>query len=1384
MLTDAQSTNSSSFESSNSGLIQASNPLQLPTFPQSRPSSSQTIAFVDANIPDALVVMAGLQSDIKVLLDPTHDGVSQITDALKHYTNLTGVSIISHGSDASLQLGNGTLNATSLQQYADELQQWSSALAPDADVLFYGCNVAATNTGQNFIQNLSALTGADVAASNDPTGNATLGGDWLLEYNTGTIETPNPFTSSLVSTYEGLLATQIFTSSTTPSISNFGDGFSYEFGLKFTSSATGKIDAIRYYKAASETGTHIGKIWSSSGQLLASVTFTNETASGWQQQALTAPLTIAANTTYVVSVNANDHYVASYDQLATPIASGALSTLPSGGVYAWNTTGTFPTQSYRDTNYFRDIVFTPTVSNPNNNPGTVTLNGSPTQNQTLTANVADADGLTGVTINYQWQQSSNGTTWTAISGATNQTFTLTQAQVGSQVRAVASYTDALGSNETINSTPTTAVGNVNDLGAIAIGGITSQGNTLTATVTDADGLTGATINYQWQKSSNGTTWANITGATNQTLTLDSTLVGQLVRANAIYTDVLGGNENILSTPTSAITASSPTQTLFTTQTPTLANYTDGSGSAGDYEFGMEFKAAKSGTINAIRYYKAASETGTHVGKIWSSGGQLLGSVTFTNETASGWQQQALTTPIAIQANTTYIVSVNANTYYVATPNGLATTLANGDISAVADGSNGVFNFTPDLFPTQSYNNTNYFRDIVFAPTVSNPNNNPGTVTLNGSPTQNQTLTANVADTDGLTGVTINYQWQQSSNGTTWTAISGATNQTFTLTQAQVGSQVRAVASYTDALGTKETATSNPTTAVSNVNNTGLAILAGSATTGANLQANIFDADGLTGATINYQWQRFINNTWSNIAGATAKSIALTSTLLGLQVRVLASYIDALGSSENITSSGATIAAQNAIVLENQKTGTTAWQITNQASNNEIAGFASATSINKGESLPIKVSLATPGQYKIDIYRLGYYGGTGGRLITSSGLLNGVTQAGPTTDSTTNLVEYKWNTSYTLQTGADWTTGLYSAKLTDITTGKQSQVWFTIRDDNRPADLGFQEAVTTTEAYNNYGGYSVYGENSIGGQRAYKVSFDRPFGLVNNVEGFNNRMTWEYNMVRWLESQGYDVSYYTNLDVHINPLQLYSQKTFLSVGHDEYWSMEMRNNVEQARDNGINMGFFSANTAYWRVRFEPSSTGEANRVMTVYKDSWALDPVAQLDSSAATTRFRSTQINRPENALLGVMYTGNTGVGAAFGGFSYVVSNASDPYYANTGLRNGDTFSGLVGYEWDAIVNNGFTPPGLVTLSQSPVSPVGSPPPLPAGTDTSISNAVRYTASSGAKVFSTGSIQWAWGLDSFGLSNSRVDSRVQQITVNVLSDMGAKPQTPSSGIVVA
>ncbi|MEH2078331.1 MAG: N,N-dimethylformamidase beta subunit family domain-containing protein [Nostoc sp.] len=997
-----------------------------------------------------------------------------------------------------------------------------------------------------------------------------------------------------------------------PSISNYTDSVPYELGMKFHSNTGGQINAIRFWKAPSETGTHIGKIWNATGTLLASVTFSNETASGWQSQALATPLNIQANTTYVVSVNVNSYYVATYDQLASSIVNGNLSSVADGSNGVFNgTSGAFPTGSYRNTNYFRDIDFV-AASLP-------TITKTSGDNQTGAAGTALPNPL------------------------------------------VVQVKDGAGNPQ---------------LGVTVNFAVTSGGGSVspTSAVTNANGQA-STI-----------------------LTLGTVLGSTLPVTNAVSATAAGvGSVNFSATAS----PTGNTQVILTTQVPSIPNATDNA----SYELGLKFRSAKGGKISAIRFWKAASETGTHIGKIWNATGTLLTSVTFSNETASGWQEQFLETPLNIQANTTYVVSVNINAYYVATDNELLNSIVNGDLSTVADGNNGVFNTSPNSFPTSSYQNSNYYCDIAF---VVGSN----LVKISGD---NQIGATGAALPNALVVQVVNAQNNPQLGVTVNFAITNG------------GGSV------------------SPTSAI------------------------------------------------TNASGQASTMLTLGSVPTAPGGVVVTATVEGIGSIA--FSASATPANPNSIFLENLNPGTTNWKLDNRGSG-EIAGYASATSVNKGGSLDIKVSLGQAGQYTIDVYRLGYYSGTGGRLIASSGPLNGTTQAACTLDQNTQLVECNWTTSYVLQVGSNWTSGIYIAKLTDQASSKVAHVWFVVRNDSSTADILFQSAVSCVLAYSTTGGHSLYSFNSVGGQRAYKVSYDRPFSQATYQESYeaDTPLRWEYNMVRWLESQGYDVTYTDNMQVHTNAQSLLNHKVFLSVGHDEYWSKEMRDHVEAARNTGINLGFFSANTCYWRVRFEDSTLAagqvKPNRVMACYKQDWSLDAVAQQQgSSAATNKFRSVQNQRPENSLLGIMYGSDLDL---YGGFNFVVSNSSDPYYANTGLQNGDQLALLVGYEWDFIVNNGSSPSGLVTLSQSPVQPASvlpnfDEPPgeeaLPANQDFTKSHSTRYTASSGAKVFASGTIQWAWGLDSDGVSPAREDIRVKQITVNILADMGAKPQAPNANLIV-
>lgn len=399
----------------------------------------------------------------------------------------------------------------------------------------------------------------------------------------------------------------------------------------------------------------------------------------------------------------------------------------------------------------------------------------------------------------------------------------------------------------------------------------------------------------------------------------------------------------------------------------------------------------------------------------------------------------------------------------------------------------------------------------------------------------------------------------------------------------------------------------------------------------------------------------------------------------------------------------TVLAQNHIQIENNKTGTTDWELTNAAQQREVEGYASMTSINKGERIEFFVNTSS-NEFTATTYRMGWYNGMGGRLVDESAILKGSQQHIPLPDSTTGLVACNWDVSYTLSTTNDWETGVYLTKLQELTTGKQSYIIFVVRDDTLEPDLLFQLPVTTYQAYNFWGGKSLYNWGSGSttewgkkdGKHADKVSFDRPYAGSHNAKasygtGAGDFLTnvapvttigypissagWDYNMVRWLEKNGYDVGYITNVDTHQNLELLSKTKIFISHGHDEYWSKTMRDNVEKIREKGVNLTFFASNAVYWQIRFEPSTiNGTADRTIVCYKEP-ERDPI---QGATTSTNFREAPVNNPEAALLGVQYVNDPVTG------DIVISNADHWIYKGTNLKNGDKLKGLLGYESDAL----------------------------------------------------------------------------------------------------
>ncbi|MBK8026664.1 MAG: hypothetical protein IPK19_36090 [Chloroflexi bacterium] len=415
----------------------------------------------------------------------------------------------------------------------------------------------------------------------------------------------------------------------------------------------------------------------------------------------------------------------------------------------------------------------------------------------------------------------------------------------------------------------------------------------------------------------------------------------------------------------------------------------------------------------------------------------------------------------------------------------------------------------------------------------------------------------------------------------------------------------------------------------------------------------------------------------------------------------------------------------------------------------IEGYAGKASVNVGESIDLHVSSQYP-TFDILIFRQGWYNGVGQRFIRQISNIPGTVQPIPEPDPVTGLVEANWPVTYTLQTASNWVSGVYKIWLIEHSNYEDvgSYIIFVLRDDARQSDILFQVALTTYQAYNNWGGKSLYNYNSVNG-RAVAVSFDRPY-----VDAYGAGLydTGDNHMVRWLEKNGYDVTYATNVDLEASPDLMANREVFLSNFHDEYWSWNMRANVEAARDQGKDLLFFTSNNVYYQIRFEPSSAGIANRVIVCYKNT--SDPMSVSDTPWLTTvRWRDEPVSRPENELLGVMFD----TAMAFGEhFPWVVANAQHWVYAGTGLHDGDSIERLMGYEYDRVFDNGLTPSDLQILSHSPAPPQY-------GTH---ANGTLYKAPSGALVFSAATNYWPYLLD--GRSGWPKDSRVERMTINLLN----------------
>ena len=492
---------------------------------------------------------------------------------------------------------------------------------------------------------------------------------------------------------------------------------------------------------------------------------------------------------------------------------------------------------------------------------------------------------------------------------------------------------------------------------------------------------------------------------------------------------------------------------------------------------------------------------------------------------------------------------------------------------------------------------------------------------------------------------------------------------------------------------------------------------------------------------------------------------------------------------------------NPIVCENQKPGdpSSLWDVSGSG-DSTIQGFATSISVTPGQTESFKINTSS-NNYTIDIYRMGYYGGRGARKVASVTPVSNQNQPNCLTDGATGLVDCgNWAVSANWVVPADAVSGIYFAHLTRIDTGGESHIVFIVRESDTAShhsDVVFQTSDTTWQAYNTYGGNSLY----VGGPgnnpgRAYKVSYNRPF-TTRGTGAQDFVFNAEYPMVRWLEANGYDVSYITGVDTDRSGPTILTpskHKTFMSVGHDEYWSGPQRTNVEAARAAGVHLAFFSGNEVFWKTRWENSidGTNTPYRTLVTYKETHANARLDPADPPTWTGTWRDPRFSppadggRPENALTGTIFKVNSGDTA----IAVPAALGKTRFWRNTSvatLAAGATATmpqGTVGYEWDEEANNGFRPAGLMHLSSTTASGVqilldyGST----YGTGTATHNLTLYRHSSGALVFGAGTVQWSWGLDAnHDRGSAAADVRMQQATVNLFADMGLQPGSLQSGL---
>lgn len=481
--------------------------------------------------------------------------------------------------------------------------------------------------------------------------------------------------------------------------------------------------------------------------------------------------------------------------------------------------------------------------------------------------------------------------------------------------------------------------------------------------------------------------------------------------------------------------------------------------------------------------------------------------------------------------------------------------------------------------------------------------------------------------------------------------------------------------------------------------------------------------------------------------------------------------------------GLTLPTSPFIIAENARPGHPWWVDTPQVDQG-IEGFASQVSASIGDTVTLFVSTRAA-RYHVEAYRMGFYQGFGARQVWVSEERPGVRQPPPDLIAPTNTIECNWSPSLNITIDPSWPPGAYLLKLVG-STDEQQYVPLCIRDDESRAAIVIQHSVTTWQAYNRWGGYSLYYGNPDGQlsffhapssestyeDRARVVSFDRPYDY-DWASGAADLVGNEFPVIYQAEQLGLDVTYWTDVDFHANPQLLDNHKALLSLGHDEYWSAPMRDGAQRSLESGVNLAFLGANACYRQIRFESSPLGE-NRREVCYKSAEE-DPIVSEDPALTTVNWEDAPVSRPESQLIGSMYQDIDAQA------NMVVNDPTHWLFEGLGFVDGQVVPSLVEGEFDRYVPDGAGPTNVDVVAHSIVPNRGG----------NYSDVTWYTVDGGGGVFATGNASWIGHLSNSTLIPGNVvpdaipgvTEPLLRIMVNLYSVIGMGPASrtrPSQG----